>query len=104
MENTQRAVLPKQPIRTAFAILFGIITIAIGAINLFWGNDPGYGAFIIVLSTIFFPPTSHYFTARTGLPIPSFLKVVVALFIIWTALGVGELLLKIDMMLKDIQS
>ncbi|HYG19821.1 MAG TPA: hypothetical protein VD816_12875 [Ohtaekwangia sp.] len=78
----------------------GIIFLAIGLINTFWGNDPGFGIFIIVLSVVYFPPVTDIFKTTTGLSIPRLVKIGLALFIVWAALGVGELFHKIDMMLN----
>lgn len=77
---------------------FGVIAMAIGLINTFWGNDPGFGIFIIVLSLIFFPPLSSLFTEKTGFRIRGIIKFLLALFILWAALGVGELFDKIELM------
>lgn len=103
MDNSQHATVQRNPIGNALSVFFGLAAVGIGVMNLFWGNDPGYGIFIILLSLIFFPPINHYFTTRTGIRIPTYLKVLLALFIIWTAVGVGELFMKIDMMMEDIK-
>lgn len=38
--------------------LFGIVFFAIGVVNTFWGNDPGFGVFIIFLSLVYFLPVN----------------------------------------------
>ncbi|MCO5725591.1 hypothetical protein [Robiginitalea marina] len=86
---------------TIFCWLCGLVFSAIGVVNLFWGNDPGFGAFIILLSLVFYPPLSTWFTKRTRFGLPWWLKGVVGLFILWSSLGVGELFDKIDLMLKS---
>lgn len=78
--------------------IFGIVVFAIGVINLFWGNDPGYGVFVFFLSFVFFPPTNMIFKAKTGYRIHPILKIILGLFILWSALGVGELFAKIELM------
>lgn len=83
--------------------ILAIITFAIGIVNLFWGNDPGFGAFLLLLAIIFIPPINSLFKKNTGLSIPWFVKVIVAIFIIWAALGVGELFDKVELMLRDLQ-
>ena len=37
---------------TIISWLFGVIFFAIGFVNTFWGNDPGFGIFIILLSLL----------------------------------------------------
>jgi len=81
--------------------IFGIVFLLIGVLNMFWGNDPGYGIFVFVLSFVFFPPVNSLFAEKTGYKIHWILKVLLGLFIIWSALGVGELFSKIELMRKS---
>lgn len=81
--------------------LFGIAVFAVGVINTFWGNDPGFGVFLLFLSFVYFPPTNAMLKKQTGLTIPVLIKILLGLFIIWASLGVGELFDKIDLMMKD---
>lgn len=83
--------------------LFGVIVFAIGFVNTFWGNDPGFGIFLILLSFVYFPPINSIFTKKTGFKIPMLLKIGLGLFIVWAALGVGELFDKVDMMITDLK-
>ena len=85
-----------------FSWIFGLIVFAIGAINTFWGNDPGFGIFLILLSLVYCPPINRVLQKRTGIAIPGFLKIALGLFIVWAALGVGELFDKIDIMIHDL--
>ena len=80
---------------------FGVIVFLIGTINTFWGNDPGFGIFLIILSFIYFPPVTALFKKWTGISVHWAVKVFLGIFIIWAALGVGELFDKIDLMLMD---
>lgn len=82
--------------------LFGIIVFAIGVVNTFWGNDPGFGIFLVLLSFVYFPPANALLRKWTGFSIPLWVKILLGLFIIWAALGVGELFDKIDLMLQDL--
>ncbi|HEY1114295.1 MAG TPA: hypothetical protein VGE66_12070 [Chitinophagaceae bacterium] len=82
--------------------LFGILVLAIGVVNTFWGNDPGFGIFLVVLSLVYFPPANVLLERLTGISIPLVAKILLGAFIIWAALGVGELFDKIDLMLKDL--
>jgi hypothetical protein len=79
---------------------FGGIVVAIGLINTFWGNDPGFGIFLLLLSIAYFPIGNTLFNKITRRTIPWWLKILLGLFILWAALGVGELSDKIGLMLK----
>ena len=80
------------------SVFFGVLFLAIGIINTFWGNDAGYGIFVILLSLVFFPPVGRLIKSKTGRSIPLVVKIILALFIIWSALGVAELFDKIELM------
>lgn len=100
---TQQHNFTSQSVHFALSILswiFGLIFLAIGFINLFWGNDPFFGAFIILLSFIYFLPVNAMLKKMIGFTIPAMgiVKILVGLFILWAALGVGELFDKIEMM------
>ncbi|RDC64150.1 hypothetical protein [Adhaeribacter pallidiroseus] len=86
--------------------LFGIVVFAIGVVNMFYGNDPGFGIFILLLSFVYFLPVKAIFQKKIHFAIPrlNLLKVFLGLFIIWTALGVGELFDKINLLLRDLHS
>jgi hypothetical protein len=86
--------------------IFGIAVFAAGAVNTFWGNDPEFGVFVLLLSLVYFPPTSNILSAISkrliGFPIPKVAKIVLGTFIIWARLGVGELFDKINLMMMDL--
>ena len=82
-----------QVIRYLFAILFSII----GLINSFWGNDPYYGVFVILLSLPFYPVFSERFIRQ----IRTWHLIILGGFILWTALGVAELFNKIALMIQS---
>ena len=84
--------------------LFGIVFLAIGVINVFWGNDPFFGVFIFLLSFVYFPPVNALFKKITGFSIHPIVKILLGIFIFWSELGVGELFDKIDLMMKDLKS
>ena len=75
------------------AVLFSTI----GIVNCVVGNDPEFGVFILLLSLLFYPPLRLVFQQKTGWSIPSFVLIVLGLFVLWSSLGVGELLDKIKM-------
>lgn len=83
--------------------LFGLLFFAIGVINMFWGNDPFFGAFILLLSFVYFLPVNVILRKITGFSIPGMgiLKILLGIFILWASLGVGELFDKIDLMMAD---
>jgi hypothetical protein len=82
--------------------LFGMVVFAIGTVNLFWGNDPGFGLFLILLSFVYYPPVNVLIRKNIGWSIPGILKFFLGAFIIWASLGVGELFDKVDMMISDL--
>jgi cobalamin biosynthesis protein CobD/CbiB len=69
--------------------LFATVVCIEGLLNLFWGNDFGFGVFLILLSTLYIPAFQSLFTKYTGYSIPNWLKILVALFIIWSTMAVG---------------
>lgn len=79
--------------------LFGGLVVAIGFVNTFWGNDPFFGIFLVLLAFVYFPPVDTLIKDYTGLTIPRLIKIGLGVFIIWAAVGVGELFDKIDMMM-----
>ncbi|WP_296622108.1 hypothetical protein [Marivirga sp.] len=81
--------------------LFGILALAIGFVNTFWGNDPFFGIFIMLCSLIYYLPIYGYIKKLTDITIPKFTKVLLAIFILWAALGVGELFDKIELMMTS---
>ena len=84
--------------------IFGILVFAIGVVNVFWGNDPGFGVFILLLSFIYFLPVNAILRKMTGFSIPrmGIVKIVLGILIIWASVGVGELFDKIDLMRMDL--
>lgn len=65
---------------------------------MFWGNDPLFGVFIFLLAFIYFPPVHTFIKLKTGISIPVTVKIILGIFILWAALGVGELFNKIELM------
>ncbi|NEU09333.1 hypothetical protein GZH53_13495 [Flavihumibacter sp. R14] len=84
--------------------LFGIVAFFIGLVNAFWGNDPGFGVFVLLLSFIYFLPVNTILKKMTGFTIPGIriIRVLLGIFIIWAAMGVGELFDKIEMMTNSL--
>lgn len=82
--------------------IFGILVLVIGFVNIFWGNDPGFGIFLVILALIYLPPFSAMLKKRFGIKIHYLIKIILAILIIWAAMGVGELPDKISMMRQDL--
>ncbi|MBM3178629.1 MAG: hypothetical protein FJZ78_11565 [Bacteroidetes bacterium] len=82
---------------------FGMLFSFIGAVNTFWGNDPFFGLFILAVSLIYYPPFHRYAKKAFSINIPAIIKILLALFLIWASVGVGELFDKIEMMLRDLK-
>lgn len=85
---------------------FGVLAFAIGVVNTFWGQPVGFGIFIIILSISFFLPINTILKRIVGFNIPriGLFRVLLALFILWASLGVGELFNKIANMIQYFQS
>jgi len=90
------------PILDAFGWLFGLLALAIGLINTFWGNDAGFGIFIMVLALVFFPLVGAFVKEKIGFAVPRIAKWLLGFFILWAALGVGELFDKIHLMMHSL--
>jgi hypothetical protein len=93
--NNMNKSIPK-----AVSLFFGLLFSFIGFVNLFWGNDPFFGLFILILSLVYYPPVQRLIESKTGFPIPGLAKFAIGAFIIWSSVGVGELFDKIDLMVK----
>ena len=85
--------------------LFGISVLVIGTINIFWGNDVFFGIFLALLSLIYFLPVNDILREMIGFSIPKMgiVKIVLGVFIIWAAIGVGELFDKIELLMMDLK-
>jgi hypothetical protein len=88
----------KQVVIAFLKWVFGLLFSAIGIVNLFWGNDPEFGVFIILISLIYYPPVQQLIQKRTPFSIPKWILIGLGLFVLWASLGVGELLNKIQIM------
>lgn len=90
----------KTTVLNSISTLLGIVFSGIALINLFFGNDPFYGLFVLLLSLFYYPFFSSQLKTKTNYTIPFWVKGLLALFILWTSLGVAELPAKIQMMLE----
>lgn len=77
--------------------LFGIAVVAVGLINTFWGNDPFFGIFLLLLSLVYLPPVTVLLKEKTGIAINWAVKIALALFIFWSVIGVGDYLKKLTL-------
>jgi hypothetical protein len=83
--------------------IFGSIVFGIGIVNTFWGKPAGFGVFILLLSFVYFLPLNAILKKVSGFTIPGLrtLKILLGIFILWAALGVGELFNKIEVMISS---
>lgn len=88
---------------TIVSTLFGIAVMPAGLVNTFWGNDPFFGIFLIVLAFLYFPWADALLWKRFRFPVPLVAKILLGIFIIIATLGVGELFAKIDLMMQDLK-
>ena len=79
----------------------GLLFSVIGLINLFWGNDPVFGLFILGLSLLFYPPLEAWLKRRFGYRLHPLILLLIAMMLLWASLGVGELFAKIRLMLDS---
>lgn len=82
--------------------IFGITVFAAGLVNVFWGHQPEFGVFIVLLSFVYFPPVTEVVRQRFGWRVPVVLKILLGIAIFGILLGVGELVDKIDLMKRDL--
>jgi energy-coupling factor transporter transmembrane protein EcfT len=66
-----------------------------------WGNDFFYGLFILLLSLVYYPFAAKLLLRYLSSLQVLVLKLVIGLFIIWSSLGVGELLEKIQLAINN---
>lgn len=94
----------KSTIWNIISWIFGIVVFAIGVVNTFWGNDPAFGVFLLLLSFVYFLPVNAILKKISGFTIPrmGIVKIILGLLILWASLGVGELFDKIDLMRMDL--
>ena len=102
MNNKSEAIDLRSIISNIVGWLFGMAVLAVGLINSFWGNDTGFGIFLVLLSFVYYPPVNAMIKERFGFKIPVIAKVILGVFIIWASLGVGELFDKIDLMTRNL--
>ena len=65
--------------------LFGVAVFTVGLINTFWGNDPFFGLFLVMLSFVYFPPVAAMIKSKVGVSIPAVIKISLAVFIVMAA-------------------
>lgn len=92
----------KQGVYAFFNWFFAVSFSVIGLINCFFGNDPEFGIFILLLSLLFYPPIRYVFQKKTGWAFPILLLLGLGVFIFWVSLGVGELLTKVQFILGNL--
>lgn len=92
----------KLNIATLISWIFGVLVLVIGLVNTFWGNDPGFGMFLLILSLVYILPANDLLKRFTGFTIPvmGWLKIGLGGFIVWASLGVGELFDKFELILQ----
>lgn len=70
--------------------LFALVVFAIGVLNVFLVH-PVPGAIYLLLSLVYFPPANDLLLERFGFSIPSVVKIILGVVIIWFTLGVSDL-------------
>lgn len=92
-----------------FSWIFGTATFLAGIINTFWGNDPFFGIFLIIVSVFYFLPVNILIMLTKKVSrisicprLAILAKVLVGIFIFIAVLGVGEIFDKINLMMSDL--
>ena len=80
---------------------FGILFSSIGLVNTFWGNDPFFGLFILILSALYYPPLQSRIEEKINFKFKIWMKITLGAFVLWASLGVGELFDKINLMVNS---
>lgn len=71
-------------------IIIGLILLVIGLSNLFLVH-PVPGLIFILISLFYFPFTDNFLKKRFGFSVPTAVKIILALILIWFTLGVSDL-------------
>ena len=83
MNNTTEVKMNNTSIgANAVSWLFGLVVLAIGIVNMFWGNDPEFGIFLALLSLFYFLPVNTILKKVTGFSIlrVGLVKIILAIF------------------------
>lgn len=80
------------------SLAVGIVLAALGFINLFWGNDPFFGLAIFAASGFYFFPIANEIRSLVEAKWWRWFLIILALLIVWAALGVGDLEGKLGLM------
>ena len=80
------------------SLAVGVGLSALGFINLFWGNDPFFGMAIFAASGLYYFPIANEIRAHIARKWWCSLLVILAVLIVWAALGVGDLEGKLELM------
>ena len=67
-----------------------LIFFAFGILNLIYIHAVP-GIFYLVLALLYFPQTDQITSSLVGFTIPFWIKLIIALFVLWGSLAVGEL-------------
>jgi hypothetical protein len=70
--------------------VLGLIVFVIGVANLFLVH-PVPGLVAIGLSVLYLPTVNSFLLKKFGFQIPAWVKIVLAVFVIWFTLGVSDL-------------
>ncbi len=73
-----------------FSWVLLLLFVVVGILNII-KVDTVTGSFYLVYSLIFCPPLDEVMHKRVGFSIPYFVKVILALFVIWGSLAAGDL-------------
>ncbi len=94
----------KSTVLTLVGCLFGVGVSGIGVVSMIWGSNQAFGIFLLGVALVYFPPVNAFVKYMTGLSIPDFVKIGLAIFIICLIIGMGDLSENIYRMFMDLNT
>lgn len=71
--------------------VFGLAVFTNGILNMFLGNDFALGVAFVFMSLVYFPPVNRYLKMRFGFSFSPFLKILLAVLLLWITAAVGAI-------------
>jgi hypothetical protein len=69
----------------------GFLVFIVGVLNILRGNDPYLGIAFMLVSFFYVPSTNHFIKNKFGYSLPYFVKIILAIFLLWITMSVGAI-------------